>query len=141
MYIILGLITIGFYLIHYWFFYNSYVKKKYRLNHIHTRNFIKYYEHEYIDYKLNKFLIIISNTINTPKIINAEFLYPIITLDFNGENILDKVDPYNHNLHTSELIVNWILKDFPDINDNITLVTNKGVFLCNDTFNSRLKLN
>jgi len=141
MFLVFFFISIGLYLIHCWFFYNSYTKKKYELDHIHSRYWEDYYEHEYLDIKNDKFLIIISNTVETPKMINAEFLYPIITLDFNGKDILDKISPYNHNLHTTEIVVKWMLKDFPEIEDNLTIVTNKGVFICNDTFYSRLKLN
>ena len=58
-------------------------------------------------------------------------------MDYSGNDILDKVKPYNHSLHHIDPKVSWIIKNYPDIKDNISIVLKNGFF---GDIKSRLKI-
>jgi len=119
-------------------YFKRYHKKNDYLELIYSRTFDDYYEHEYIDYTNKEFYIIVSNIKNPKnKCINKNITEQIITLDHSGNDILNKVKPYNHSLHHIDPKVSWIIKNYPDIKDNISIILKNGFF---GDIKSRLKI-
>mgnify|MGYP001235409940 CR=1 FL=1 len=119
-------------------YFRKYHKKNDYLELAYSRTFDDYYEHEYIDYTNKEFYIIVSNIKNPKyKCINKNITEQIITMDYSGNDILDKVKPYNHSLHHIDPKVSWILKNYPSIKNNISVVLKNGFF---GDIKSRLKI-
>jgi len=119
-------------------YFRKYHKKHDYLELVYSRTFDDYYEHEYIDY-INKEIYIVVSNIKNPKhkCINKNITEQIITLDHSGNDMLNKVKPYNHSLHHIDPKVSWIIKNYPDIRDNISVVLKNGFF---GDIKSRLKI-
>ena len=119
-------------------YFKRYYKKNDYLELLYSRTFDDYYEHEYIDYTNKELYIIVSNIKNPKhKCIIKNITEQIITMDYSGNDILDKIKPYNHSLHHIDPKVSWILKNYPDIKDNISIVLKNGFF---GDIKSRLKI-
>ena len=119
-------------------YFRKYRKKHDYLELVYSRTFDDYYEHEYIDYINKEFYIVVSNDmIPEYKCIIKNITEQIITMDYSGNDILNKVKPYNHSLHHIDPKVSWIIRNYPDIKDNISIVLKNGFF---GDIKSRLKI-
>ena len=119
-------------------YFKRYYKKYDYLELVFSRTFDDYYEHEYIDYTNKEFYIVVSNDkVPEYKYIIKNITEQIITMDYSGNDILNKVKPYNHSLHHIDPKVSWIIKNYPDIKDNISIVLKNGFF---GDIKSRLKI-
>ena len=119
-------------------YFNRHYRKYDYIELIYSRTFDGYYEHEYIDYTSKELYIVISNLkVPQQKHIVKNISPPIISLDYMGNDIIKYVIPYNHSLHDIDPKVTWILKNNPDINDNVTVILKNGFF---GDIKSRLKL-
>ena len=119
-------------------YFKRYYKKYDYIELIYSRTFDDYYEHEYIDYASKEFYILISD-LKVPqyKHIIKNIAPQIISLDHMGNDIINNVNPYNHSLHHIDPKVTWILKNYPNIKDNVTVILKNGFF---GDIKSRLKL-
>ena len=119
-------------------YFKRYYKKYDYLELVYSRTFDDYYEHEYIDYTNKEFYIVISSDkVPEYKYIIKNITEQIITMDYSGNDILNKVKPYNHSLHHIDPKVSWIIKNYPNIKDNISIVLKNGFF---GNIKSRLKI-
>jgi hypothetical protein len=127
------------YIINYFkkYYYNKYYYNEY-IELIYSRTFGDYYEHEYIDY-INKELYIVVSDLRVPqhKHILKNISPQIISLDHMDNDIISNIKPYNHKLHDIDPKVTWILKNYPNIKDNVTIILKNGFF---GDIESRLKL-
>ena len=119
-------------------FFKRYYRKYDYIEFIYSRTFDDYYEHEYIDYTSKEIYIVVSNLkVPEQKHIVKNISTPIISLDHMGNDIIKYVNPYNHSLHDIDPKVTWILKNNPDIKENVTVILKNGYF---GDIKSRLKL-
>ncbi len=119
-------------------YFKRYYKKYDYIELLYSRTFDDYYEHEYIDYTNKELYILVSN-IKVPKCkyIIKDINEQIITMDYLGNNILNDIKPYNHTLHHIDPKVSWMLKNYPDINEGISIILKNGFF---GDIKSRLKI-
>ena len=119
-------------------YFKRYYRKYDYIEFIYSRNFDDYYEHEYIDYESKELYIVVSDLkVPEHKHIIKNISPQIISLDHMGNDIINDVKPYNHSLHNIDPKVTWILKNYPNIKDNVTIILKNGFF---GDIKSRLKL-